>query len=350
MAGNVVHQGDVPCSPRMQQTLRDRCGMANGYEAARPFDLIGMRTGIKHAHLETALALQIHGSLTKAAEALGTKPGNISRRLRDLEFLLGTQVFDRQSKGKLVPTRAGTIFLRQSRELLTEFRRLVEAVREVGDGKAGKIAVGYYGALAHGALHDFLFKPDPIFRTIRLRPVELAHDAIGTALANGYVDVAFVWGMVARPVGDVITRPLWNERILVVLPEHHRLASYTSLTWQDLADELFLLSSCDPKGAIGQFLAENLAPLHREPRQIVEDVGPTNIIHMIAAERGIGLSLETMLCRNPSGTVYREISSDAGPEYVTAFACWREDNANPVFEAFLKRLLIRFPTVTGVLR
>lgn len=325
---------------------------ADDSEAVRPFDLTGMRTGIKQAHLETALALRIYGNFARAGLALDTKPDIVSRRLRDLEFLLATRIFDRHRTGKLIPTRAGKRFLDQSQRILTEFHCLVDSVRQIGEGKAGKIAIGYYGSLAQGALHDLLFKTDPWFHPIHLRPVELPHDAIGIALVNGYIDVAFAiaWGHGDAPPVEVRRRPMWIERIMAVLPEHHPLASRAALTWQDLADEMFLISLRDPVAAIGQLLTENLAPLHHTPKMHVHDVGPANIIHMVAAGQGIGLSLETMLSKQPSGTVHREISGDAGAQAVTVFACWREDNPNPALERFLKRLLIRFPTMIAAVR
>lgn len=302
-------------------------------------DPVTVRTGIDRVHLEIALALQLHGSFRRAAQALNMKTSTVNRRIRDLEFQLGCPIFERQ-KRRLVPTPSGQVFLRYSGEILASFHTLVEAVRRMADGKAGQITIGYYGPVSHRALHNLLFEADPAWPDVRRVPVELPHDRMKEALVTGRVDLAIFRGNPDEIPGKAA--PLWTERLFVVLPEDHPLADLDLLRWPDLAEETFLVSGHHPSHAIRDLLLERLLA-HADPRIIVHDVSAATIMHMVGAGLGIFLCLESALGNRYEGTVFREVFGVAGPEFVTCFAGWREDACNPALNRFIRTLLRRFP-------
>lgn len=261
-------------------------------------------------------------------------PKTVNKRVRDLEFQLGCAIFERH-KRRVVPTRSGRVFLRHIAQLLQDFHTLVEAVRRMADGKAGQIAIGYHGSVAHGDLHRLLFDANPVYPDIHHLPVELSHDRLFEALASGRVDLAIVRGNPGDYHG--LSAPLWNERIILCLPEAHPLADRTLLQWPDLVGETFLVSGYDPSDAIRKLLEDRFAPFEVSPLIAVHDISTSAVIHMVRAGHGICLCLESMMVDHYAGTTFRELSGAAGPEYVTSFACWQDDNPNPA----LKRLLIR---------
>jgi DNA-binding transcriptional LysR family regulator len=72
------------------------------------------------------------GSVTRAAEALGVAPSAVSRRIKDLETRLGTQLLQRTTRRMRV-TEAGRSFHARCQRLLTD---LDEAEAEASDGQA----------------------------------------------------------------------------------------------------------------------------------------------------------------------------------------------------------------------
>lgn len=307
-------------------------------------DPVKVRTGIDRIHLETALAVHLHGTFRKAAEALSMKASTVNRRIRDLEFQLGTPVFERQ-KRRLVPTPPGLLFLRRSGEILESFYTVVEGIRRIADGRAGQIVIGYHGAIAPSELYDAIFQSESRCPDIRHVPVELTHDRLLDALAGGAIDAAVVRGSPATLPHKAA--PLWTERILVVLPAAHPLAPRPFLQWSDLSEETFLISGYDPSDAIRELLEERFAPTGLKPKVEVHRIGTPAIMHMVGAGRGVCLCLHSILAHSFAGAVFREVSGPAGPEYVTSFICWREDNPNPAFLPYLKSLLRRYPGTTN---
>lgn len=66
-----------------------------------------------------ALEIAECGSLSRAAERLYIGQPNLSRAMRELEGALGTELFERSSRG-MVPTPDGEVFLQYAKKILTE--------------------------------------------------------------------------------------------------------------------------------------------------------------------------------------------------------------------------------------
>jgi LysR family glycine cleavage system transcriptional activator len=77
-------------------------------------------------YLEACVRL---ASFSRAADELGVTPSAVSLRIRDLEAILGKQLFHR-SGPKITPTRAGTALAQGVAEGLKRFQAAVEECRE----------------------------------------------------------------------------------------------------------------------------------------------------------------------------------------------------------------------------
>ena len=71
---------------------------------------------------QVILAVARHGSLSKAAEALGSSHPTLFRRVRDIEASLGATLFERSRQG-YQPTAAATELLALAEEFDLRLRR-----------------------------------------------------------------------------------------------------------------------------------------------------------------------------------------------------------------------------------
>ena len=94
------------------------------------------------------------------------------------------------------------------------------------------------------------------FPELELGMVEGSRARLATALRNGAVDIAIVTG--EAHLLHTKSMSLWSERILVVLPDGHRLAANEIVHWTDLKGEALLLSRRDP-GHEMTWLSANLS-------------------------------------------------------------------------------------------
>ncbi len=90
--------------------------------------------------LANALALQVHGSFRRAAEAQHLSQPAFSRSIQNLEASLGATLFDRQSSG-IKPTIYGKALLRRAEIMLTEADEIERESRLLKTVDMGSISV-----------------------------------------------------------------------------------------------------------------------------------------------------------------------------------------------------------------
>lgn len=175
-------------------------------------------------------AVAEHGSLSKAARALGSSQPTVGRHIEALEFTLGSKLFERSVTG-LVPTELGL-------RAYEPIRRAVEAIAEAelhvagasGDLE-GSVRITASEVIAHYVLPDML-------RVLRaefpLIDFELAPTDSAENLLLREADIAV---RMFRPTqADLITRKLGETPIVTCAHERYLKARGTPGTLEDLLD------------------------------------------------------------------------------------------------------------------
>lgn len=88
-------------------------------------------SSIELRQLRIFVSVVDQGSFRRAAERLGMRPSSVSRRVRDLEQSLGTQLFSRHPGGVLV-TEAGQRFCPFVRSLMGQLAEVAGTVADEG--------------------------------------------------------------------------------------------------------------------------------------------------------------------------------------------------------------------------
>jgi DNA-binding transcriptional LysR family regulator len=299
-----------------------------------------LTSAVDLVHLRYAVAAADHGSFRQAAEALRLPQTKLSRFIRQLEERIEMIVFERSSGGVRV-TQAGRDFLRMARSILEQMDSLMASANSAGRGEVGRLAIGFYTSLSAGNLRASLIDYTQRFPQIQVRMIESSRTRLTTALRNGAIDVAIVTGQ--TPLDSQIMS-LWSERIVVALPETHRLADGETVYWTDLKDETLLINRHDPGPEIQDLLLARLASPGDRPKTLFHDMSLGNMMNLVGAGFGVGLVRESDIGANFSGLIYRELRDGMGPSWVGYSAHWRADNDNPALASFLKMLGERYPS------
>jgi DNA-binding transcriptional LysR family regulator len=296
---------------------------------------------INFHHLRYVVAAADHGSFRSAAETLTVQQSTLSRCIRQLEHTVGSPIFDRHSGG-VRATEFGQSFLRVARTILEQVDSIVMSAQMTGRGELGRLSIGFYTSVSAGNLRATLVEYMQRFPQIEIAMLERSKARLTTALRNRAIDAAIVTGEGA--LLGLKSMPLWSERILVVLPENHRLAASQTVSWTDLGDETLLLSRRDPGPEIQEHLTAKLVSPEDRPRIVWHDVSRESIRSLVGASFGIGLTMEASLGTNSEGVVHREIRDGAGSTRIGLSVNWREDNENPALTNFLSLLKQRYPS------
>lgn len=183
--------------------------------------------------LEWLIAVADVEHVTDAAAILGIPQPTLSRAVARVESELGVRVFERVPAGvRLTPT--GELVVTAAREISARHHQLVDDVTSALDPDAGVVRLAFLDSIAASlvprALHGF-HEEAPRVRVLLSQ--EPGHE-IAADLASAAVDLAITS---PRPTGSFGWHPLQEERLALVVPAQHRLASRKRVPLTVLAEE-----------------------------------------------------------------------------------------------------------------
>src|SRR5712671_5043957 len=143
---------------------------------------------LKLHDMRVLMAVVREGSMSKAAERLGTSQPAVSRSIVDLEHSLGVRLVDRSPRG-IEPTHYGRAIIKRGVAVFDELRQGVKDIEFLADPTAGELRIGCTEGVAAGpgfAVIDRLTRRHPgivfdvrtggaaaLYRSLANRDVEL---------------------------------------------------------------------------------------------------------------------------------------------------------------------------------
>lgn len=182
--------------------------------------------------IEAFNVIAVELSFRRASERLAIDQSALSRRMRQLEDLLGFQLIRRTTR-EVSLTAAGEIFHERTRLMSNEISDAVQAARIAAEGKAGSLRIGYMSFAAMEVMPRVVRE-----FSLRYPDVELELQYIRTQgqkieLSRNNIDVGFMLGPFSHPQYE--TRLLVAEPPVAIISTDHRLATRRSVTLADLA-------------------------------------------------------------------------------------------------------------------
>jgi LysR family hca operon transcriptional activator len=192
-------------------------------------------------HLRYFIAVADAGSLTVAAEQkLHTSQPSLSRQIRDLEQEVGVQLINRSARG-IELTSAGKAFLDHARTSVLQAEAAKEAALRSVQLAKPTFALGFLSGSEIGLLPEVSRILRAEFPGVEMRLSSDYSPVLAKALMRGRLEAAFM-----RPeehMGDLAYKRVRTDPLIFVFPNDHRLASQETVAPEDVADEIFLLSS-----------------------------------------------------------------------------------------------------------
>ena len=229
--------------------------------------------------LDYLLAVEEHGGIGKAADALGMSQPALTKAIQRVEAQTGLALFQRTANG-VAPTQAGSLFLARARRIALEYEDALKEMHAIRSGEQGVLSLGYSptvpAALVLGACRQLL-KERPAAR-LRLRR-RLARDLVELLVA-GELDL-IVAPEPNRDADELSFVELFRDSLSVLADDSHPLHRKRNLRLADLAEQEWLLPG--PTIVVRQqvdaaFIRQGLAA----PKLRVEtDFGSTSLLHLL---------------------------------------------------------------------
>lgn len=225
-----------------------------------------------------------HEHVTRAAQELGVPQSTLSRAMVRLERDLGVTLFTR--KGRTVSlTPAGRDFLFSVERALAEVERAAEAVRADADPSAGKVAFGFLHTMGSETVPELIraFRVD--HPRIRFTLVQNYGEAMIERLRAGELDLCLTSPVPDAP--DLVARRLDEQRLRLVVPDDHRLATRKRIRLAEAADETFV--TLEPGYGLRRITDALCAEAGFSPRVAFEGEEAETLRGLVAAGLGVAL-------------------------------------------------------------
>ncbi|WP_223250660.1 LysR family transcriptional regulator [Bacillus pumilus] len=247
------------------------------------------------------------GSFTKAGEKLGLTQSGVSHNIAKLESELGIVLLRRNRNG-LSLTDAGERVMPHIRQIIHHASLLEQEAALIQGMEVGSIKIGTFSSFSSKMLPQLIHLFTKRYPNIQVELYEGGYEEIEEWIASGTVDVGFL----TQPSREFETIPLFQDELVVLMQEEHRLNKKKVIEVDSLQDESFIM----PKAGCDLLIKKLLKERGVKP-QVLLEIGDNNALISMVQE-GLGVTIIPTLILPPQMShtkvipletnVYREIN------------------------------------------
>ena len=176
----------------------------------------------RHLRYFLVLAEELH--FGRAARRLSMSQPPLSLNIQQLEASVGTRLFTRNSK-QVALTAAGRAFVGAARSLLDQAAQAAALAKDVGQGMAGSLSIGFAGTMLYSGLPEILARFQAQHPLLRVMLKEMSSSEQLIELAHERLDLGFVHTTRVPPgLSQILVA---SQAFVACLPSGHALAGHT---------------------------------------------------------------------------------------------------------------------------
>lgn len=234
--------------------------------------------------LEYVVAVADTGQFVEAAKQCAVSQPALSKQVREVEDMLGVELFERVRPRVLV-TPAGAEIVARARRLLTQARELVGAAHAFAGSPRGTIRLGVIPTVAPYGLPGLLAKLRQLFPDVSFAIQELQTDVLLDELRGGAIDL----GLLARPFDQqgLAGPDLIVEPFVLLAPSGHPLSTPQIIDLPDIEGQSLILM--EDGHCLRDQAIEVCARAGAPPATSVTAASVSTLVRMV--ESGLGATL-----------------------------------------------------------
>lgn len=234
--------------------------------------VFGMDSDLDLHSVRIIRAIAEHGTISAAAQVLGFSQPAVSQHLRRTEDRLGFPLLVRAGRGVQL-TEPGRAVARHSIAILSALGALNSDLAELSGLSAGTVRVAAFPTASSTLIPRLLKVMRSTHPGITVTYIEAEPPEALSMLRDGTADLAVTFSYPGdradphRASGDLVeSLPLFSEKVVLVMPDDHPLASDDAVSIAELSQERWiagcplcrghLLAVCDSVGVVPQIELE----------------------------------------------------------------------------------------------
>ena len=165
--------------------------------------------------LRAFIAVAESGTFSRAALRLSTTQPMLSRKIRQLEEELGTELFHRNGRG-VVLSEAGKLLEQYARGMLESAQSATTAIQALGLSPVGQVVIGMPSSIATVLAVDLVQEFRQSFPNVSLKIMEGYSGHVVEWLTAGRLDVAVLYDSPGLKVNTLRTDPVLTDELFLI--------------------------------------------------------------------------------------------------------------------------------------
>ncbi len=283
---------------------------------------------LRHLHYFKAVAEELN--YRKASERLFISQPGLSRQIKQLEEMLGVQLFDRDKK-HVALTAAGVFFKEEVDFVLNHLELTKSQLNLIDAGKIGELRIGFLGSASNRILPDLLAKLNSQQPLISTSLEELSNAMQVEMIQKDKLDLGFV-RMASVPEG-LEMKTVLRDSFSLVVPENHPIGTALFSSVNQFKDESFILFSSD----YSNLYFEQIMSIYRDagfsPKIRHKSVHALTIFKLV--EIGLGVAIVPTSLKEGYDLKVRFMEIPEISQFTELSAVWKSINRNPALKQAL---------------
>ncbi|MFN6465784.1 MAG: LysR family transcriptional regulator [Nostoc sp. DedVER02] len=284
---------------------------------------------LRHLRYFVTLAEELH--FGRAAERLHIAQPPLSQQIRQLERELGFELFHR-TKRNVQLTEAGQVFLGEVQQIMRQLQQAIQVGQQTSRGEIGQLVVGFVSSAAYNILPTILRTFRSYVPGVSIELHELTTDQQLEWLREGRMDVGFLRPPVEENRFSCET--IFQESLMVALPEAHLLASQSNVCLTSLANEPFILFPRILAPGLYDLIISVCQQAGFSPKVAQEAIQMQTIVSLVAAKMGVAIVPASLQNLQRIGVVYKTVQEPT-PK-VSIAMIWRKSETSPTVQKLVE--------------
>lgn len=249
---------------------------------------VNSAAGMELRHLRYFVAVGEDLNFRKASSRLNISRPALSKQIKDLEEELSVRLLDRNTKSVRL-TKAGEIFLKDSRLLLENAARAAIRAREAHVGYRGELRIGSAGIISSDFLPRTLKNFRQKYPEVEVTFVDMFPAEQIEALTAGTIDIAFAYGDDGHGGEMLDSLCVVHSSYALAVSRQHFLAERKSVALEELGTQSFLSVGNGGKSSHAFAISRIFAEEGLSGVSIRSINGFDSLVTLLSADDGVSL-------------------------------------------------------------
>jgi DNA-binding transcriptional LysR family regulator len=260
----------------------------------------------------------------KAAEKLFISQPGLSRQVKQLEELLGVQLFERDKK-RVELTAAGAFLKGEVDFVINHLEATKGQLRLIESGKVGELRIGFLGSASNQILPDLLSRINTEEPLITTSLEELSNSVQVEMIQKVKLDLGFV-RLASVPDGLEI-KPVFRDTFSLVVPENHSISNSEFRSVSQFSEESFILFSSDYSNHYYEQIMGICRDAGFSPKIRHKSVHALTIFRLV--ENGLGVAIVPSSLKAGYALKVRFMELQDISQFTELSVIWKPENRNP---------------------